>query len=67
MNEKPKYPGCCVWHHEQEDTWHIAWPNGNTKWDGGIEWLAKFREREDAEEFVRTHGGESKHSNQPEK
>jgi len=53
-----KYPGCCVWHDEQTDTWHIAWPNGNPAWDGGIEWLAKFRERADAEEFVRLHGGE---------
>jgi len=53
---KPRYPRCVIWHNPDTGNFEIAWPNGNPSWDGGIEWLATFREQADADEFVRTHG-----------
>jgi hypothetical protein len=52
--ETPRYPGCQIYPHN--GNFQIAWPNGNPKWEGGIEWLAAFRELKDAEDFVSKHG-----------
>lgn len=53
-----KYPGCSIF-KDNKGNFQIAWYSANPDWDNGIEWLATFREEEDAQAFLDNNGGDT--------